>query len=106
MTPPQGFFVVAMRKSQPVGCCGLKCHADHGEVKRMWVSASVRGLGIGRRILDRIEELAREQGLPLLRLDTNKTLIEAQSLYRSSGYREVEAFNDERYAHHWFEKTL
>ncbi len=41
-----------------------------------------------------------------MRLETNKTLKEAGGLYRSSGYVEVEAFNDEPYAHHWFEKRL
>ncbi len=106
MTPPRGFFVVALRKSEPVGCGGLKCHADFGEIKRMWVGASARGLGIGRRMLGRLEDLARERQLPVIRLETNKALTEAQSLYRSSGYREVAAFNDERYAHHWFEKEL
>lgn len=29
-----------------------------------------------------------------------------RSAYRSVGYREVGAFNDEAYARHWFEKTL
>jgi hypothetical protein len=33
-------------------------------------------------------------------------MVEAQQLYRSSGYREVPPFNDEHYAHHWFEKRL
>jgi hypothetical protein len=42
----------------------------------------------------------------VLRLETNGSLAEAISLYRTSGYREVDAFNDEPYAHHWFEKTL
>ena len=42
----------------------------------------------------------------MVRLETNKTLTEAISLYRSAGYREVDAFNDEPYAHHWFEKNL
>ena len=41
-----------------------------------------------------------------MRLETNQSLGEAINLYRSSGYREVEAFNDETYAHHWFEKRL
>ena len=41
-----------------------------------------------------------------MRLETNKTLKEAGALYRSAGYDEVEAFNDEPYAHHWFEKRL
>jgi hypothetical protein len=39
-----------------------------------------------------------------VRLETNKTLVEAISLYRSAGYVEVAPFNDEPYAHHWFEK--
>jgi ribosomal protein S18 acetylase RimI-like enzyme len=72
----------------------------------MWVDGSTRGLGVGKRILDKLEALAREKKLPLLRLETNRTLTEAQSLYRSSGYKEVKPFNAEPYAHHWFEKAL
>jgi DNA-binding MarR family transcriptional regulator/ribosomal protein S18 acetylase RimI-like enzyme len=106
LTPPHGFFVLATLNGEPVGCGALKCHAAYGEIKRMWVATSSRGLGIGRHILHRLEELARERRLPLLRLETNKTLTEAQSLYKSSGYREVRPFNDEPYAHHWFEKAL
>ncbi len=106
LTPPQGFFVIARLKGEPVGCGALKCHPAYGEIKRMWVEPSARGLGIGKRILQRLEDLARQRDLPLLRLETNKSLIEAQSLYKSSGYQEVAAFNDEPYAHHWFEKRL
>jgi ribosomal protein S18 acetylase RimI-like enzyme len=72
----------------------------------MWVDASTRGLGLGRRLLATLESLARSQGLPILRLETNESLKEAQALYRSSGYQEVPAFNREPYAHHWFEKRL
>ena len=106
MTPPNGYFFIARLHGEAVGCGALKCHSDYGEIKRMWVAASTRGLGIGRRILLQIEECARERKLPVLRLETNETLIEAQALYRSSGYREVAPFNSESYAHHWFEKTL
>jgi hypothetical protein len=42
----------------------------------------------------------------VLHLDTNRVLVEAINLYRSCGYTEVPAFNDEPYAHHWFEKML
>jgi hypothetical protein len=41
-----------------------------------------------------------------VRLETNRSLVEAVALYRASGYEEVPAFNDERYAHHWFAKRL
>lgn len=106
LTPPHGFFVLATLYGEPVGCGALKCHPAYGEIKRMWVAMSTRGLGVGKRILHRLEELARERHLPLLRLETNKALTEAQALYKSSGYREVRPFNDEPYAHHWFEKAL
>src|SRR5205809_1677912 len=106
LAPPQGFFVVATLHGEAVGCGALKCHGDYGEIKRMWVAPASRGLGIGKRILQRLEALARKRRLPLLRLETNKALTEAQALYRSSGYREVRPFNDESYAHHRFEKAL
>ena len=41
-----------------------------------------------------------------LRLDTNESLREAQAMYRSCGYSEVDAFNDNLYAHFWFAKRL
>ena len=72
----------------------------------MWVAPSARGLGVGRRILSELEEQARRRGVRLVRLETNRTLKEAGGLYRATGYVEVEAFNDEPYAHHWFEKRL
>ena len=106
LTPPRGYFVLATRHGEPVGCGALKCHRDFGEIKRMWVATSSRGLGIGKRILRRLEELARRRRIPVLRLETNKALKEAQALYRTSGYREVKPFNDEPYAHHWFAKRL
>jgi DNA-binding MarR family transcriptional regulator/GNAT superfamily N-acetyltransferase len=106
LTPPRGYFLLATLNGEPIGCGAMKVHPDFGEIKRMWVAPSSRGLGVGRRILRRLEELARKRHLPLLRLETNKALTEAHALYRGSGFREVPRFNDEPYAHHWFEKTL
>jgi DNA-binding MarR family transcriptional regulator/N-acetylglutamate synthase-like GNAT family acetyltransferase len=107
LRPPAGVFLVATLRSEPVGCGGLKFHGDEPtELKRMWVADSVRGLGIGRRLLTELESCAVAAGTRVLRLETNQTLTEAISLYRSAGYREVDAFNDEPYAHHWFEKEL
>ncbi len=106
LAPPNGYFVVAKLYGEGVGCGALKCHSDFGEVKRMWVASGRRGLGIGRRILLQIEKIARQRRLPVLRLETNKALTEAQALYKSNGYKEVAPFNSEPYAHHWFEKTL
>jgi ribosomal protein S18 acetylase RimI-like enzyme len=90
-----------------VGCGALKFHRRKpAEIKRMWVSPSVRGLSLGRRMLRELECAAAEAGATAVRLETNQRLTEAIGLYRSAGYREVPAFNDEAYAHHWFEKVL
>jgi ribosomal protein S18 acetylase RimI-like enzyme len=92
---------------RPVGCAALKLHGDApAEVKRMWVDPEVRGAGLGRKLLVAVEEEARAAGVRVLHLETNASLVEAIALYRSAGYVEVASFNDEPYAHHWFEKRL
>jgi DNA-binding MarR family transcriptional regulator/GNAT superfamily N-acetyltransferase len=107
LTLPAGLVLVAHLREGPVGCCALKLHEDSpGEVKRMWVAPRARGLGLGRRLLETIEHTAKEIGVTVLHLETNRNLIEAIHLYRDCGYQEVEAFNNEPYAHHWFEKRL
>jgi DNA-binding MarR family transcriptional regulator/ribosomal protein S18 acetylase RimI-like enzyme len=107
LRPPAGLFLIARLRTQAVGCGGLKLHdGEPAEVKRMWVAESTRGLGIGRRLLAELERLAAADGVRTLRLETNESLTEAIGLYRSAGYVEVERFNDEPYAHHWFEKHL
>jgi DNA-binding MarR family transcriptional regulator/predicted GNAT family N-acyltransferase len=107
LTPPAGLLLVARSRGRPVGCGALKFHGrEPAELKRMWVSPDARGLGLGRRLLRCLEEEAREAGARIVRLETNGSLREAIALYRSAGYSEVDAFNDEPYAHHWFEKRL
>jgi DNA-binding MarR family transcriptional regulator/GNAT superfamily N-acetyltransferase len=107
MTPPNGVFLVARLRSDPVGCGGLKLHgADPAEIKRMWIAPAARGLGVGRRLLLELEGRALTAGSPAVRLETNRALTEAIALYRSTGYREVDPFNDEPYGDHWFEKSL
>jgi DNA-binding MarR family transcriptional regulator/GNAT superfamily N-acetyltransferase len=105
LVPPAGVFLVARSCGQALGCGALKC-GENGEIKRMWVASAARGLGVGRCLLGALEDHARQLGIAVLRLETNRALHEAQALYRRCGYREVPAFNAEPYAHHWFEKRL
>ena len=107
MRPPKGLILVARLLSEPVACGALLFHeGEPPYIKRMWVAPRVRGLGLGRRLLEELEARAAETGSPTVHLETNGTLTEAIALYRSAGYVEVEPFNDEHYAHHWFEKRL
>ena len=107
LNPPAGVFLIARLGTRPVGCGALKVGAKGiGEIKRMWVAPDLRGCGIGCLILDSLEAYAKDQKLKTLRLETNHTLKEARGLYRTAGFAEVKAFNEEPYAHHWFEKNL
>ena len=94
-------FVVARLRGEPVGCGAIRLADSY--IKRMWVSPTARGLGLGRRLLAELEGLSTNG---VARLETHSSLPEAINLYRSAGYVEVEPFNDEHYAHHWFEKRL
>lgn len=102
---PRGLFVLATLRAEPVGCGAMKFTAgEPAYLKRMWVAESVRGLGVGRRLLAELESLAAKHGAPGTRLETNRALVEAIAMYTSAGYVETEPFNDEPYAHHWFVK--
>jgi ribosomal protein S18 acetylase RimI-like enzyme len=99
--------LVARLRGEPVGCSALKLHSDRpAEIKRMWVAPGARGLGLGKRLLHELEQHARVRDATVVRLETNRVLTEAISLYRSAGYVEVDPFNDDLYDHHWFEKSL
>lgn len=107
LVPPVGTFLVGSIDGEAVACGAVKTIGlGVASLKRMWVADDVRGLGIGRRMLEALEAEARALGLDTLRLETNSALAEAISLYGKAGYREVARFNDDPYAHHWFEKRL
>ncbi|MGH8198857.1 MAG: bifunctional helix-turn-helix transcriptional regulator/GNAT family N-acetyltransferase [Steroidobacteraceae bacterium] len=107
LVPPGGCMLIAWLFGEPIGCGMVRTlEPGVGEIKRMWVSPEVRGLGVGRRLLAVLEGAALARKLRTVRLDTNGSLAEALSLYRASGYREIPRYNDNPYAQHWFEKTL
>jgi DNA-binding MarR family transcriptional regulator/GNAT superfamily N-acetyltransferase len=105
--PPAGQFFVAYLHGEPIGCGAVKHHTDGpAEIKRVWIAPAARQLGLGRRLLERLETCSREGGASVAHLETSAVLSEALSLYRSTGWVEVPPFNDEPFADHWFEKTL
>jgi DNA-binding MarR family transcriptional regulator len=105
--PPNGAFVVVYLRGEAIGCGAVKHHpGEVTDVKRMWLAESARGLGIGRRLLEHLEGLARAHGARETHIETSDVLPEAIALYRSAGYVEVPAFNDEPFADRWFAKRL
>ena len=110
LAAPHGAFVVAVSDGVPVACGGVQTIGEgadrYGEIKRMWVDDAWRGAGLGSRLLRHLESLARDLGHDLVRLDTNDHLTEAVAMYRRAGYLEIDRYNDNPYARHFFEKRL
>ncbi len=105
--PPTGTFVVAMVDGEVVACGAVQRHdGTTAEIKRMWVASDRRGLGLGRRMLAELERMTGALGYRRVVLDTNSALTEAIAMYRSSGYDEIDRYNDNPYARHWFAKDL
>jgi GNAT superfamily N-acetyltransferase len=105
--PPTGCFFVVYVDERAVGCGGFKRLDERtAEIKRMYVRPEVRGRGIARAILERLEATAGAAGCSHVRLDTGDRQPDALHLYRSAGYREIPDYNGNPAASYWFEKTL
>jgi GNAT superfamily N-acetyltransferase len=105
--PPTGLFLVAFVDGQAVACGGFRRFTeDAAEIRRMWVSPDARGHGYGTLLLAAIERAAVESGYRTALLDTHGSLEPALALYRSAGYEEVERYNDNPFADHFFKKRL
>lgn len=116
-TPPAGVFLVVEDdrddRAEVIGCGGVRridsrpgSDEPRFEVKHLWLAPAARGRGAGRRLLDELERRAVAFGARELVLDTNASLAAAGGLYRSSGYAEVEPYNANPNATHWYGKHV
>ena len=91
--PPYGRLILAVYKGKVCGVGSLKSITPEiGEIKRMFVDPTVRRIGAGRAILEGLLFEARKVGYKKVRLDSPKFLEAAHSLYRSFGFRDIEAY--------------
>ena len=98
---------LALDDQSIMGCGSLRDLGNgFAEVKRVWISNSARGMGIGSSLMDQLEKKASSEKFSALRLDTNRALDEAQSMYRKRGYKEITRYNDNPFADHFFEKLI
>jgi len=90
--PPDGGVILinADRTGDFIGCAGIRRVDDRtAELKRMYVREGFRVRGLGRGLLKRAIQLARELGYRRVRLDTMPTMARAIALYRAHGFREI-----------------
>jgi GNAT superfamily N-acetyltransferase len=113
-TPPAGVFLVVVEDGEDVGCGGVKRLASpvtepvevRYEIKHLWIQPRMQGRGLGRKLLEELEQRAHDFGATEAVLDTNESLVAAGTLYRTSGYAEIPPYNDNTNATHWFRKAL
>jgi GNAT superfamily N-acetyltransferase len=107
LSPPTGAFIVGWLDGEPVCCGGVKRLPDGTcELKRMYVAPSVRGRGVARGLLHELEQIARQRGYEVARLDTGPKQPHAQALFESAGYVAIENFNGNPMATFFGEKRL
>lgn len=96
MAGPETTVWVARQNGRAIGCGALLRHAQgYGEVKRMYVRAPAKGLGVGGLILRAIEQRAEAEGLNHLALETGGAgYVAARRLYERAGYVRCGAFAD------------
>jgi ribosomal protein S18 acetylase RimI-like enzyme len=88
--PPEGALILARVDRALAGCVALRSLGDGiCEMKRLYVRDDFRGLGLGRALVARLIEEARERGYRAMRLDTLATMDAAQRLYASFGFRYI-----------------
>jgi GNAT superfamily N-acetyltransferase len=107
LRPPGGAYLVAFEGDRAVAGGGLRrLAAGVAEVKRMYVRPEARSRGLARELLTALEGTAVSLGYRVARLDTGPKQLHALALYRSAGYRDVPAYNDNPFACFWGEKAL
>lgn len=91
----RGVFLVARMQQRAVGCGALRLlDGSTAELKRMYVDTAMRGRGVGRAVLERLEQAARQMGVSRLVLETGVSQDAAIGLYRGAGFRPVDCWGE------------
>lgn len=91
--PPSGYLLLARANGKAVGCVAIRNQSGATcEMKRLYMKPEYRGVGLGRRLAENAIRKARQLGYARMVLDTLPSMTEAQSLYESLGFQEVEGY--------------
>jgi putative acetyltransferase len=95
VAPGVGTFLVVWLNGDPVGCGALRrLDAETAELKRMYVSPTLRGQGLGHRLVAALEVEAASLGVRRMVLETGVHQTAALALYRSAGFHPIPLFGE------------
>jgi len=102
-----GYFGLIEEDGRIKGTFALFPMADSvAEVRKMYLHQDLRGHGIGKQLLNYIEEVARKTGVKRLELETATSMDSARALYEKSGFREIAKTHDRIRCQHRYFKSL
>ena len=94
-------FFILYHRDEPAACGGVQFIGEpqdpggcYGELKRMYVRSRFRGMGLAKRLLEHLENLAVSKGAATMRLETGIYQPEAIGLYEKTGYHRIPPFGD------------
>jgi ribosomal protein S18 acetylase RimI-like enzyme len=92
------FFAAVSDSAELVGCISYQELDDRAYFGLLAVAPTARGLGLGRRMIEFVEQRARDAGLTCMTLRTVDLRTELPPWYQRQGYQQVgeERFDDPR----------
>ena len=92
-TPPEGISYLVYIEEVAAGMGALRnMDKNIGEIKRMYIRPNYRGKGLGKKLLERLLEKAKEFGFSSIYLNTGPFMKNAQHLYHSLGFAERDEY--------------
>ena len=90
---PSGGIILVKEQDEIIGCIGIRKISDHaGELKRMYIKPGHQNKGIGKILLEKALQLAKECNYSVVKLDTLKYMQPAIHLYKQAGFYETAAY--------------
>ena len=92
-SPPSGRIILCKADEIFAGCIAIRKIDDSVcELKRMYVDPGLQGKGIGKHLLEKALQLAKEYNYKLIRLDTLNYMLPAIYLYKQYGFYEISPY--------------
>jgi ribosomal protein S18 acetylase RimI-like enzyme len=92
-SPTKGGVILCKNKNEFIGCVGIrKIDNNTAELKRMFIKPAYQKQGIGKNLLEKAVELAKDLNYKFIRLDTLNYMTAAINLYKNYGFYEIPAY--------------